>query len=367
MSTPTTHVFDLEALFAPIAADRPSGESLSHAGTYDRIREARREDDPRLSQGIYKAELKRAEWDEVESLCLVALATRSKDLQIAAWLMEAWLHLYGFAGAREGVQLLAALCEHFWDDVHPRPEPGDDWGARVAPFEWIDQKLPLRLKLLPVSAPRSADALPYSYADWEGACELDNLSKRDPKAAESAEARGRVSLSTFSTSLMLTDDDFFASLYSDTGEAAEACAALERMLDERCGRQAPSLRSFREALLAVRQLAADVLGSRPTSAEYAGGEQDEAEEADDSEGGGVGPWPSNPIRSRAEAYRRLAEAADYLQRTEPHSPTPYLVRRAVEWGSMNLHEVLQQIVRNEGEMQEINRLLRLTGAGDPSR
>ena len=65
------------------------------------------------------------------------------------------------------------------------------------------------------------------------------------------------------------------------------------------------------------------------------------------------------IRSRAEAYWRLSEAADYLLRTEPHSPTPYLVKRAVAWGSMSLFELFQQIIRNEGEMQEINRLLRL--------
>lgn len=72
-------------------------------------------------------------------------------------------------------------------------------------------------------------------------------------------------------------------------------------------------------------------------------------------------WTSGPIRNRADAYRRLSEAADYLLKTEPHSPTPYLVKRAVEWGHMSLFEVFQQIVRNEGEMEELDRLLRLTG------
>ena len=66
------------------------------------------------------------------------------------------------------------------------------------------------------------------------------------------------------------------------------------------------------------------------------------------------------IRSRAEAYRRPEEAADYLLLTEPHSPVPYLIKRAVAWGGMNLQEVLQQIIRNDGEMQELDRLLRLT-------
>ena len=72
------------------------------------------------------------------------------------------------------------------------------------------------------------------------------------------------------------------------------------------------------------------------------------------------------MRVTESGFKRLSEAADYLLRTEPHSPTPYLVKRAVEWGSMSLPELLQQIVRNEGEMSEIDRLLRLTGKRWPT-
>ena len=48
-------------------------------------------------------------------------------------------------------------------------------------------------------------------------------------------------------------------------------------------------------------------------------------------------------------------------KTEPHSPSSYLVKRAVEWGQMSLFDVLKQIVRNDNEMEEIDRLLRLSG------
>jgi type VI secretion system protein ImpA len=64
-----------------------------------------------------------------------------------------------------------------------------------------------------------------------------------------------------------------------------------------------------------------------------------------------------PIRSRSEAYRRLTEAADYLQRTEPHSPTPYLVRRAVAWGGMSLGELLQELVQSDSDLNAIYTLL----------
>jgi type VI secretion system protein ImpA len=72
-----------------------------------------------------------------------------------------------------------------------------------------------------------------------------------------------------------------------------------------------------------------------------------------------GALSSGPIRSRAEAYRRLNEAADYLFKTEPHSPAPYLVKRAIVWGNMSLQDLLPELVRNNSELSEIYRLLQM--------
>jgi len=359
MSTELPQVFDLERLLEPVSPERPAGEPLRYEGTYDRIREARREDDPRLSQGIYQSELKRADWAAVERVALEALETRTKDLQIAAWLLEAWLQLYGFAGAAAGLRLMAGLCENFWEQMYPEVEGGDTEN-RVAPVVWVNEKLAIKLKQLPVSSPQTGDVPAYSYADWESACHLENLARKDPKAAQAAEARGVATTSKFNSSVMLTDRRFYVELSEEAGRALDACEAFERLLEERCGQAAPGLRQFREALAETRRVAAEILGSRP-GADY----EAEAGEMEYAFGDGDGHWsPGAPIRSRAEAYQRLAEAADYLLRTEPHSPTPYLVRRAVEWGSMSLTEVLQQIVRNDSEMQEINRLLRLAPADE---
>ena len=70
---------------------------------------------------------------------------------------------------------------------------------------------------------------------------------------------------------------------------------------------------------------------------------------------------SGPIKSRAEAYLRLSEAADYLLRTEPHSPVPYLVKRAVGWGNMSLAELLMELVGTPDDLVTIQRLLGMRG------
>jgi type VI secretion system protein ImpA len=353
---------DIQELLQPIPGANPAGEPLRYQGAYDRIADARREDDPTLSQGIYKSSLKRADWTAAEALCVEALTKRSKDLQIASWLLESWLHLYGFVGVTNGLYLLAGLCENFWDNLYPSLEI-DEIEGRVAPIEWIEQKLTLKLKQLPLTLPNEITNECYSYVDWESACHFENLAMKDPRALQEALAKINPTVATFRNAIATTDRAFYFNLIDELSRAIEGCAAVEQVLDEKCGKDAPGLRQFKEALCAIQQLVAQDLHALPEEIEMMDGEEMAPVEAGDED---LGFWSNGPIRSRAEAYRRLSEAADYLLRHEPHSPTPYLVQRAVEWGSMSLPELLQQIVRNEGEMNEIDRLLRLTGKRWPT-
>ena len=66
---------------------------------------------------------------------------------------------------------------------------------------------------------------------------------------------------------------------------------------------------------------------------------------------------TGPIATRAEAYARLREASDYLLRTEPHSPVPYLIRRAISWGNMSLADVLEQLLQKNADLATIYALL----------
>jgi type VI secretion system ImpA family protein len=350
--------FDLSRVLTPISPDAPSGESLRYEGVYDQIREARAEDDPVLSRGVWKIPLKRAEWPEVEALCIDALEHRTKDLQISAWLLEAWIQIYGFAGLREGLRLLFALCEKFWDTLHPQVKDGD-LEFRIAPLVWINDKLPVRLKLLAVTNPPSDDVKAYCFADWESAC-------RPPAAAQ---AKDGATQAQFDQSALLTPTNFFSGLLTDINGAMQAAEDLETFLERQCGPGAPSLRQLWTTIDSIRGLIVSILNQRetpaaalPSNPEQTGGgagHYDEAIQPTDS-GPELTVVASNgPIRSRSEAYRRLSEAADYLARTEPHSPTPYLVRRAIAWGGMRLEELLQELVHNNSELGEIFRLLQM--------
>jgi type VI secretion system protein ImpA len=356
----TSFHLDLETLLAPIPGDNPAGESLRYEGTYDRIQEAR-EEEANLPQGVWERELKKADWNAVRELCFAALESRTKDLQIAVWLMESLTHLYGFSGLRGGLQLLLGLCQGFWDHLYPIIE-GDDLEGRISPIVWMNEKLYLTLKLISITQPESVEAVPYTWADWEYANYIENQALKEGKIREEAEARGKVTRAKFLGSVMFTSKDFYGAHSESIGGSIELTRELEHFLDERCGKQAPSLKQFRDTLEDIHKVVNDFLLEKQ--------EEDENHEASAGKESRQGlarnqesreepgkRAATGAIRSRREAYRMLSEAADYLLMHEPHSPTPYLVKRAVSWGNMTLNELLQELVSEEHDLRQIYKLL----------
>src|SRR5438270_2863727 len=136
-------------LLNPISEGNPSGENLRYAPAYDKIKEARREDDD-APQGEWRRERKLADWPTVIKLSTEALSKKSKDLQLAAWLTEALIKRNGMAGLLDGLQVLGALIETFWDNLYPELEDGDA-EFRAAPVGWVAEKLDITVKNTPLT------------------------------------------------------------------------------------------------------------------------------------------------------------------------------------------------------------------------
>ena len=80
-------MIDISDLLIPIEKNNEKGINsvcgryLKYDNIYDQIKEFRREDDSRLSQGIWQTESKKASWNDVIKTCAHALKTETKDLQ----------------------------------------------------------------------------------------------------------------------------------------------------------------------------------------------------------------------------------------------------------------------------------------------
>src|SRR5712692_2922700 len=104
-------------LLNTIEGDNPSGANLRYAPVYDKIKEARRQDDD-APQGDWQRDRKVADFKQVIKLAGDTLAAKSKDLQLGAWITEAMLAQEGFSGLRQGIDLLRGLIESFWDTLY---------------------------------------------------------------------------------------------------------------------------------------------------------------------------------------------------------------------------------------------------------
>jgi type VI secretion system protein ImpA len=358
-----------EPLLAPIPGEHPAGESLRFEPLFDQVRRLRQEEDATLPQGVWQRDLKRADWPAVAEVCSEALQTKTKDLQIAAWLTEAWIHLYGYRGLAAGLRVVAALCREYWDVVYPPLDPdGND--ARLAPIVWTLEKLVFPIKSIRVTAPASEDAVAYGWGEWEAALHLTKVSKGDAAvAAAAAEKRGDVTQPKFLVSVSLTPAPWLVTLAGEVNDALAALADLERVLDEKCGAaDAPSVAPTRDALTAVQGFVSRVVQERVEKGELMvtsatplsavppladGSQPDGAASAAEQQ---HAPR-TGAIASRAEAYQALREAAEYLLRTEPHSPVPYLVRRAISWGNLSLAELLDELLQKNGDVATLYALL----------
>lgn len=377
-TTTTAGPFDATLSLQPFPGESPVGPSLRYDPVYDAIREARRQDDPSLPMGVWQSAPKRADWDLAIRLCREVLEQRSKDLQVACWLTEALLHRHGFAALAPSIRLLADLCEAFWDDgLHPEMDEDGDVGARVAPLEWLNDKLPTLLQTLPLTRSGGPPPVGHSFAEYENAQRNQLAAVRDPRGVVAALARsGGPTLVEIEASAQATPVAFHRAHHDWLGQGLVAIDILAAVLDERCGRQAPGLTGLRDTCLALQAWVDTALrakGEEPvvtfaaaTEGTESGGDEAMAED-------GLGPaydayadpngttgdpadapmFGAGPIRTREEAYFWLAEAADFLIRHEPHSPTPYVIHRALSWANMPLHEVLMEVSRGRNDLSTI--------------
>jgi predicted component of type VI protein secretion system len=144
----------------------------------------------------------------------------------------------------------------------------------------------------------------------------------------------------------------------------QSCRELDNLLDGKLGREAPGLVPIRVVAEAAAGMVASLLRDRgdQIQEESLPGQSVFAPLALHLPEEPYLPTSGGQIRTRADAYQLLAEAADFLSRTEPHSPTPYLIRRAIAWGSMSLEQLLPDLVSNRSDLSEIYRLLNLRSA-----
>lgn len=341
-----------------IAADDPVGPSLRYMAVYDDIRLARQEDDPRLSMGVWKIDLKRADWHKIETLCVDTLCKTSKDLQIAAWLTEAWILLDGLEGYSRGLQTFLTLCEAFWDTIHPQPQEGGDLENRQMIFEWMDNILSSRLLLVPITHSKF-EQTGFGLGFLKSAQHYEALKKRDPKknAAPIDPSKNFGTVEEFQKSLEQTSNEHLEKEVQSLIEATQITQQLKDKLITFMEKEAPSFSQILNTLKEITRLLTTTLQNR---APLPAPEIKPTEETSEAPSDFILPLSSTSfsIQSRQDAYRALERIADFLSKNDPHSLAPSLLRRLIQWENQSALDVLRNLAQTP---EEYDMLLKILG------
>jgi type VI secretion system protein ImpA len=338
-----------EDILNPIPGDNPSGADLRYAPVYDKIKEARREDDA-LNQGAWQRERKVADHTTVIKLIQETIATQSKDLQLAAWLAESLVKTKGFSGLLDGLELCRGMIEKFWDTLYPELDDGDA-EFRAAPLEFIASKFDVQVKS--VALCREG----FNFYQQKESREVgyeDAAKTKEQKAARDAKLKdGKLAPEIFDKSFGETPKVFYAEAEKSLDANLAGIKTLSDLCSEKFGDAAPGFGKLKTALEEVRHVVHGYLQKKreiepdpveeapPPEAEAqpAAGEAPSAGGALVPAGGGVMDFnftaraASEPA-GRAEAIAGVAAAAQYLRKREPLSPAPYLMLRGLRWGEL---------------------------------
>jgi type VI secretion system protein ImpA len=321
-------ILDFEELLQPISEEAPAGVELKEdpAGVKVlwQVRDARqaardaekqwREFELRKEGEPELAPPPAPDWNLVMDLAVTAIAQHSKDLWVAAWLIEALIRLHGFAGLRDGFRLTRELCERFWDGIHPRPDEESGYGRTVNMLAQVTGGA--------LSAP------------------MRTLSSRftDPDAAA-------------------VSPEVLQTVLEDVDQCRDEFTRLAAFLDEHCGKTpegvptSPPTSQIQEALESMLLILRGP-SSTESSEDADATSQTEREPSTGGTVGGVG----GRITSREEGFRVLGLVAQFFRRTEPHSPVSYHIEQAVRWGKMSLPELWVELIPEDARRDVFQRV-----------
>ena len=337
-------------LLNPIPGENPSGVNLRYDKVSDQIKEARTEGEASVLGDL--ATPKKADYKLVIKLAGEALASRSKDLQLAAWLTEAHVKRDGIGLVEPCLKLMLDLQQQFWETLYPEIEDGDA-GMRATPIEWACNRIADVLREAPITK-EGLNFFQYREARTVG-YEADteyNDAKRE--ARELAIADGKITGEDWDKSFQATPKSWYVAMEEAIRSSMETIENLQIYCEEKYGDDGPAFGKLRTALEEVGQVVTQLLNEKrkiepdepqagDEGADAVAAELGEPEPGTESDGAvetasvartRAGKSVSAEPADRDDAMARIQACAKYLQKENSSSPVAYLVQTALRLGEL---------------------------------
>ena len=335
-------LIEVEKFLGEISPEAPCGEDLTYDPAYLELeRLARGTEERQVGDVVVPAE--EPNWREVANAAL-ALLERTRDLRVILYATVAALRVEGLPGLRDGLALLRATLERYWETLHPQLDPDDP-----DPIERVNL-------IAALVAPESNLGDPYRFlrrireAPLCDSRQLGRFCYRDIQLArgEIAPPSGGEAppdASQIEAAFQDTDPELLQDTARAANEALEHLQAIDAFLTEALGAgKAPNLDAARSLLDQISREVSEQLARRGLAAPAAQPEAQAQEAPQEAPAGQRAPQPlSGEIRSPQDVITALEKICRYYEANEPSSPVPLLLRRAQRLVSKSFVEIIQDL------------------------
>lgn len=350
---------EIAALLMPISLENPAGLNLEYEQIYEDIRQARESDPDYLPHDEWTiAEPRRADWQKVRTLCVEVLSNQSKDLQITCWFVESLTHLQGIEGTEIGFHFLREFITKFWSYCWPALDEEGAATFRYSKLSRLDRDISQALYIHPlINSPKS------TLAYWHKVLAFEHKVCTWPESRETLIAEeGDLTIATFNAAVSA-----FSSI--EISQQAKCLERLQKQLDslEDCyfslNKEEPHI-----LFAQTRQTLADIVNFLLRLSQQVIPSETESISLSFSNTNLSSPTldttelyqmqDRNEPLTREIAISQMLSIAHFFRQSEPSSPVPFLMERAIRWANMSITEWLEEMLTDSDSLLEINNVLK---------
>ncbi len=332
-------------------ADNKSGVNCEYENEYIEL-DTLAVEVPEAEYGDSLREAKGPDFNKLGTNCL-ALWEKTRDLRVATYYTIAATCTVGLEGFKQGLSVIDYLIDDMWQEFYPQLDPDDDndpterinilhmlspkAGSYNDPIKFITHLRNIKL----------FDSLAYTFRDYlivQGT--LDAETDIDPMLFQ-AEVHG-VPLEIVQKKIELVD-------------AIEALLEkISSQMNEKMGDSGYiTLDSLQNEIKLLKKFYTVFAGgsAQPAPAAEPAAEVASAAESTASSVASVQPAAvlqrtavtdikSYIVSDRGDALMLIKKCSDFFSRTEPTSPLPFLLNRALRMADMNLLDIMKEIDEN---------------------
>lgn len=319
---------DIDSLLAPVSAENPTGDNLEYDSAFLELeRTAQPKPDQQVGGTIVPGDPINASAVHKQA---IELFTKTKDLRVACYLVQALALARGFEGLVDGLRLVHTTIERYWAGVHPQLEPDDnDPTMRITALAWLNTPgLLTSLRNAPLFVSRAFGPI--------GLREVAIANGEQPQPAKGPKYEPH----TIDAGLQELTLETLSALDQVLTQGQTLLHGIEANFDKQANVSpdfSPLKRMLQQALSVMRPR---LEALQQEMAERAAEQQAEAANATAEAAAPGRRAISGEISSREDVLKMIDKICAYYARYEPSSPLPLLLKRCRRLVPMSFKEIV---------------------------